>query len=653
MKVLVVDDSQTVRRSIRRELEEGGYEVIEAGNGLEAITRIAGSHPPDLITLDIEMPHLNGFETLRKLRTPPYSQHFYAQTSKGIPTILVTGKDTLEERQQGFDLGAAEFITKPFAQGDILSVVNKILAPNTYMQEMKVLVVDDSPLTRSTIVDMLDHEGLTVLQAQNGEEAFSLFCEHGERINLILTDYEMPELTGYELCHKIRSELQIKDLPIIFLTSISDQAKILDVFKIGASDYIVKPFAKEELLARIKAHLERGRMIQKLKDMVKELNSLNRMKDNLLAVCSHDLRSPLNAILGYSEMLLEQDHLTREDKKSLQHILSSGNVLLELINDILDVSKMQKQSSELKMQDISLQEVIQESCQLLRAMAEQKSQEVVIENHGAQDRIHGNFSSMVRVVNNLLSNAIKFTPEQGTITLSLQEAKSGQVALNVQDTGIGIAEDKRQYLFQQFTSVSQSGTSGEAGTGLGMYIVKEILNQHQASIDIQSTPGQGTTFTLLFDPAHKEPATERDDATRPEQSPAPEQGLNILLVEDNQDNQTLFTRVLKKAGHRVRIAGNGQEGVDAFLQDPEGFHLILMDVQMPKMDGLQATRLIREKGFDRIVIIALTAHNDQKIMEKCKQAGMNDYLQKPLRKKELMQAVHAWTKNTASFGGDL
>ena len=648
MKILVVDDSRMIRKTIRKELEDGGYEVTEAKNGLEGLARLATPSPPDLVTLDIEMPKLNGFDTCRKLRGARYSRFCSHCPDNRMPVIFVTGNDTMEDRKRGFQLGAADFICKPFPEGAILSAVDKVLKPAQLVQGMTALVVDDSGVARHIVTEYLRREGLTIVQAEDGMEALDILRQRAGKIDIVITDLVMPRMDGCQLARSIRGELNLPDLPVIFLTASADQSELLEVFKSGATDHLVKPFAKEELLARIRVHLERNHLYNNLRNMVHELTDLNQMKDNLLAVCSHDLRSPLNGILGFADLLLEKKYLESEDREGLTHIKSSGNVLLGLINDILDLSKAK---AELKMDPIILSQVIQTGVNSLGQMAAGKSQAIRLQDQSEGAVIMGNASGLGRVFNNLLSNASKFTPENGTIHLNIEPGPWGKVQVKVVDTGIGIPEDKIPYLFDQFTSTSQSGTSGEVGTGLGMSIVKEILEKHGIPIEVESDVGKGTCFTLTF-PLTDEAPIDKPVSTKPVVSapsgPAGEKKqLNILLAEDNPVNQKLAEKMLSKSGHKVTVAGNGKEAFLKYSDSPIKIDLIFMDVQMPEMDGLESTRAIRdfekEKDVPGVPIVAMTGQTMDGDREKCLETGMDDYILKPINKTLVLKMVEKWT----------
>ncbi|MBI5592532.1 MAG: response regulator [Deltaproteobacteria bacterium] len=279
-RILVVDDSQTIRMQIREELEEGGYEVIEAKNGLEALIQAASPSPPDLITLDIEMPKMNGFETCRKLREARYAR-FVDSGDHRVPIIFITGNDTIEDRKKGFELGAVDFIAKPFQKGGVLAVANKILNPPLMHKGIQALVADDNIVARKIASLCLSREGIEVHEAEDGKQACEIMHAVGAKMDIVITDLVMPNMDGMQLCRHIRQDLGRQNIPIIVLTAMSDLSEILEVFKVGASDYLVKPFAKEELLARINVHIERNKVNRELRETIKLLKEANEKVEKM------------------------------------------------------------------------------------------------------------------------------------------------------------------------------------------------------------------------------------------------------------------------------------------------------------------------------------------------------------------------------------
>lgn len=495
MKVLVVDDSMTLRRILRRELEGAGYEVFEAADGDEAIAQWRDLEP-DAITMDVDMPGRNGFETLTELRRIEE-----AEGRDPTPAVFITANDTVVDRERGFNAGASDFLVKPMPQGELARRVGAVLRDSVQETGPLALVAEDSIAARHVIVSALRQEGFRVLEAPDGQAAFDLAQAHQEEIDVVITDYVMPELNGDQLCRKLRAELELSQVPIIFLSAVSEKSFILEMFAAGGTDYLLKPFAKEELLARIRVHLEVASLNQRLQEQVEELERLNKDKDDFLAVTSHDLRSPLSSILGFTEMMLMDEARDPDELENLQYIHEAGVFLNSLVGDIHDLARLQAEEAKLDMQRVELGEVLDACLKGMRHMAGPKAidlqSEVVFDNEGLW--LTGDRNGLLRVLNNLVSNAIKFTPEQGRVRVEVDAGpEENQIAVRVIDTGIGIPEDKLPVLFDRFTNASRTGTAGERSTGLGMSITKGIVERHGGAIRVASTVGEGTTMTVLL-----------------------------------------------------------------------------------------------------------------------------------------------------------
>ncbi|BCS98301.1 hypothetical protein DSLASN_39330 [Desulfoluna limicola] len=259
---------------IVRELQDHNYTVLEAStaeDALEMITR----EVPDLITLETVLPDGDGFSLCKTLTEPGYTK-YYAQSPTGhLPVIFITEHDTLEERRKGFEIGAADFLAKPFYRGDVLKAVNNIVRPNKRLIGLTALVVDDSQMARRISAEPLRREGLTVFECSDGDEALCFMEKMHKKIDIVITDLKMPKMGGDTLCLKLRQDLGLTDLPIIFLTAISDHTLLLDMFKVGATDYLVKPFVKEELIARLRVHLERAQLTKNLRRIIGSLKKAN------------------------------------------------------------------------------------------------------------------------------------------------------------------------------------------------------------------------------------------------------------------------------------------------------------------------------------------------------------------------------------------
>ena len=268
--VLIVDDSSTMRTIIAKALEEDGYTVLTAENGMEALVMIEWlDDKPDLITLDIDMPVMNGFEVcerlLEKAKKTGENQHI------GIPIVFVSANDTLENRRHGFQLGVTVFVSKPFQPHDLVKIVNNILFPPELFAGMTALVIDDSSSVRRIIQMILMRIGVNVLSASNGLEAMQIIENFAGTLDLILTDYMMPEIRGDEVCKLIRQKPKMDQVPILVFSAFNEKELVLSFFKSGATDYMCKPFIEEELIARVEVHLRARQYFKQVEDLNKRL----------------------------------------------------------------------------------------------------------------------------------------------------------------------------------------------------------------------------------------------------------------------------------------------------------------------------------------------------------------------------------------------
>ncbi len=269
--VVVVDDSVTMRTVIQKELEVAGYSVITFSDGLEALSSLRWMQkPPDLITLDIDMPRMDGFACCQQLRELE-AQGQFGNTGARIPVLFVSANDTFDNRSRGFHLGSLEFISKPFARGDVAAAVNKVLRPQSTFAGMTALVVDDSQGLRRMVGACLERIGLRVIEAENGRQAFELIKENLVQLDMVIVDFDMPVMRGDEFIHLARQFPEAEHLPMLSLSGTGDTHAVLQMFRAGASDYLMKPFIAEELLARVQVHLQLRRHMRHLEEMNKNL----------------------------------------------------------------------------------------------------------------------------------------------------------------------------------------------------------------------------------------------------------------------------------------------------------------------------------------------------------------------------------------------
>lgn len=372
----------------------------------------------------------------------------------------------------------------------------------------------------------------------------------------------------------------------------------------------------------------------------------NTAKSEFIANISHELRTPMNGVLGMAELLLETP-LNSEQRHNISVILESGGTLLQIINELLDVSKLEAGKVELELLPFELHKVAQEVMTLLQIEAQEKnldfkmfiSEDLPTPLVGDQNRIR-------QVLFNLLGNALKFT-EEGYVKLEIILDKiqdhRAHIKIAVIDTGIGIPEKKRPYLFDKFNQADASTSRKYGGTGLGLYICRQLVELMGGQIGVESTEGKGSTFWVIF----KLPLAEglHKPIVQPIQVEnfSALQKTQVLLVEDNKTNQLVAKAILKKFGCHISVANNGQEAVTMVRENRDGYDVVLMDIQMPVMDGITATREIRlleANNGHRLPIIAVTANASQFDRERCLKVGMDDFITKPINKVILAEALH-------------
>ena len=387
---------------------------------------------------------------------------------------------------------------------------------------------------------------------------------------------------------------------------------------------------------------ERKRTEEELKSAMEAAQAAARAKSDFLANMSHEIRTPMNAVIGMTSLLSETE-LSKDQKDYLETIKTSGHDLLAIINDILDFSKIERGMIELEYKPLQIQACIKDALSLISSQASEKGLKLDYKPEGyIPETVMGDATRIRQVLVNLLSNAVKFT-ERGNIEVHAfvneLSDNSYELHISVRDTGIGISEETSAKLFQPFSQADASTSRKYGGTGLGLAISKRLVELMGGRIWFESEEGKGSTFHFTIKATVSESQPEIKKPTlQAKVEPKEAKDLRILLAEDNIINQRIAILMLKKLGYVADLVANGHEVIDAL--NKQKYDLILMDVQMPEMDGLEATREIRKRWpLNGPRIVALTAHAIEGDREKCLEAGMDDYLCKPISLESLKAAL--------------
>jgi signal transduction histidine kinase/PleD family two-component response regulator len=651
--VLLADDNQDMREYVAGLLRQH-WRVEVAADGLEALEKIHALKP-SLVLTDVMMPGLDGFGLLRAIRESPATQ--------AIPVIMLSARAGEEARLDGFGAGADDYLIKPFSARELMVRVHAALD----ISRSRHAARREAELQRARLHALFMQAPAAIAVFRGPELRYELANESyqqlvgrhrtllGRTVREALPDLE-PRIHEI-LAGVVASGQRFSAIDFPYFLDWDSDGKpstrylnvIYEPLKGDAGDVEgIMSFAYE-VTDQVKARRE-------VEGLARAAEAANITKSQFLANMSHEIRTPLGVILGFADLALDPGQSAEDQRNYLLGIKRNGQQLLEILGDILDLSKIEANKLEIERVDFSLDELLDDVAALLSVRAREKGIGLRVDRDASLPAfVRTDPTRLRQILVNLIGNAIKFT-ERGGVTLecmALPAAASDRRTLvfTVKDTGIGISPEQRAKLFQPFVQADSSMTRRFGGSGLGLLLSQQLAQALDGDLKLErSELGKGSwfRFTMVAEPVVGAPgeADERAAApaapTSPKLEPsAPLQGMKILLVEDSEDNQTLVSRYLRGAGATVALADNGLDAVDAALGGDQD--VILMDIQMPILDGHEATARLRQAGYGR-PIVALTAHAMREERERALKGGFDDYLTKPLQRAALIQTLRGLKK---------
>ncbi|MEI6574949.1 MAG: response regulator [Bacteroidota bacterium] len=500
-----------------------------------------------------------------------------------------------------------------------------------------ILIVDDVPMNLKVLGDILKRQGYKVRPVPNG----TLALQAAEKVapDLILLDIMMPDMDGFEVCKRLKENDKLCEIPVIVISALNDTRDIVNALQSGAVDFITKPFRAEEVIARVRTHLKLYQQSKKLKEQSEELQKLNASKDKFFSIIAHDLRGPLGGFMGLSEILIDDSQLlSSEQKQKMSVVLShSARNIYNLLENLLEWSQMQHSHTTCKLEKIDLKNLVIDCLKLLDESRRNKGINITM-NINQNHELYADSNMIQSLVRNLLSNAIKFTPQDGNVIISASLSENNTSVITVKDDGIGMNKEMIATLFHIDSKSSRPGTAGEPSTGLGLMLCKDFVEKHGGELWVEGEEGNGSVFFFSIPDKRSLKCFDKDEMSKPSDEVADRiKDLKILIAEDNENSEFLVSVITSTISTQVLKAVTGTDAVEICRKNPD-IDLVLMDIKMPEMNGLEATRQIRQFNKE-VIIIAQTAFGLGGEREKAMKAGCNDYISKPIDKTKLLGLI--------------
>ena len=513
----------------------------------------------------------------------------------------------------------------------------------TLQEQCNILLVDDEQRNLDTLESILDDPTYSLLRAADADKALKLLLEND--VAAIVLDIKMPGVSGFELAQMIKGSKKFRQIPILFLTAyLVDEHDVAAGYGAGAVDYLTKPidpfilrhkigvfvelFRKTRALAELNETLER-RVQERTADLERSeaaLREANKQKDKFLATLAHELRNPLAPLRTGLDLLLRSPERSPSMGQALETMDRQVDHMVRLIDDLLDVSRISRGTLELRKESASLASVIERAVETSSPVLARRDQTVAVE---AEERVVAAVdpTRIAQVVSNLLNNASKHSPRGARIRVALRRA-AGKAIIDVVDPGAGIPPEQLDRIFQMFTKIERPNQAGNDGLGIGLALSRQVAELHGGSLAATSEgEGKGATFTLsvpigVVEAPRPEPAAE-------EPQPKARRGLNVVIVEDNEDAAQMMQVWLSLEGHEAKVAHTGPDGV-ALISEAKP-DVVLCDIGLPGMDGVDVCRTVLANDAPaKPVMVALTGWGADADRTRTVEVGFRHHLVKPV-----------------------
>lgn len=650
--LLHIDDNEANRYVVNRILQNAGFTVVEAATGTAGLQAIA-EHQPALVILDVKLPDLGGFEVCRQIKSNPKTAF--------IPVLHLSASFVRsQDKAEGLDSGADAYLAQPVDPVELLATVRSLLRIRR-AEEAALSSAREWQTTFDSINDgvgLVDREGKFL---RCNRAMSQLLCKpsyeiigriHHELMNLALGVGEGTCFGRAKETHQ-RQVVEIQSRGRWFAKTIDPVLDEQGTFT-GAVFILADITERKQLLVREQAARQQA-------------ETANRVKDEFLAVLSHELRSPLNPILGWARILQTRQQDEANTQYALKTIERNAKLQAQLIEDLLDVSRILQGKLSLNTGKIDLTFTIKAALETVRLAAEAKSIQVQTVFEPDVGHVLGDSNRLQQVVWNLLTNAVKFTPQGGRVEVRLKQTRNGEwgmgngnmpnqfpiphsptyAQITVSDTGKGISSDFLPHVFDYFRQADSTTTRRFGGLGLGLAIVRHLVELHGGTVQVASPgEGQGATFTVEM-PIIAASSLNQDDTSSYNRSDFNLNGLQVLFVDDDQDSRELIAFLLEQYGAKVTEVKSAREALNKLRQAE--FDLLISDIGMPDLDGYTLVRQIRERSPNQggnIPAIALTAYAGEIDQQQALAAGFQQHMTKPIEPEVLIQTI--WTLLTYS-----